>query len=50
MVDSVVLAFLDLYLHDDPEALEDLPELVDAHGDATFEVKPAALTRLGRSV
>ena len=38
----MVLAFLDLYLRDDPDALEDVPELVDAHGDATFEVKPAA--------
>ena len=41
LVDSVVLAFLDLYLRDEPEAFEALPELVDEHGGATFEVKPA---------
>lgn len=40
-VDSVVLAFLDLYLRDDPAAFDGLPELVEDHGDATLEVKPA---------
>lgn len=40
-IDSVVLAFLDLLLRDDSEAFEDVPELVEEHGGATFEVKPA---------
>jgi dienelactone hydrolase len=42
LVDDVVLAFLDRYLYGEEDALDDVPAVVEAHGDATFEVKPAA--------
>ncbi len=42
VVDDVVLAFLDRHLRGDANALEAVPDIVEDHGDATFEEKPAA--------
>jgi predicted dienelactone hydrolase len=41
LVDDVVIAFLDLHLRGEEGALDDVPERVEDHGGATFEVKPA---------
>ena len=42
LVDDVVLAFLDLHLYGEEDAMDDVPEIVEEHGGATFEEKPAA--------
>ncbi len=41
LIDTVVLAFLDDWLLDDPSGWDDVPAAVAADGGATFEEKPA---------
>jgi fermentation-respiration switch protein FrsA (DUF1100 family) len=41
LVSEVIRAFLDRYLYDEADALDDVPLLVEADGSATFELKSA---------